>query len=138
MLREHKNRFLLLAASSTLATTLDFAALLGLVGMRVPPALATIVGSTAGGLTNFLVGRLWVFPSGPTGSTHFMKQLLMYAGAVVFLGAIISGALVTVAMHLGATLVGAKCLAAILTMGLWNYPVSQYVVFRKEETPCFR
>lgn len=118
-----------------MATTIDFAVLLSLVGAHVPPALGTVCGATMGGLANFFLSRLWVFQAG---RAHLMRQLLLYAGVVVFIGALISGALVALVMHIGATVVIAKCVAAAVTMSLWNYPVSHFVVFRTEEEPCFR
>lgn len=114
---------------SLIATGIDFGVMITFVELlRAGPVLATIAGALCGALSNFFLGRHWIFQRAdarPTG------QLFRYgAVATISLGLNALGEhLMVVRAGLGYLL--ARVIVAVLVSNLWNYPMQKFWVFRK-------
>jgi len=114
------------------ATALDFATMVLLVEVRgLNPVVATAIGACVGGVSNFLLGRVWVFR--PRGRP-WVGQAARYA--------LVSGAsagwnaLGEHVMHdtVLVPYVAARVVVSITVSLLWNFPAQRWFVFR-ERTP---
>jgi putative flippase GtrA len=114
------------------ATAVDFAAMIALVeGLGVSPVTATVVGALLGAVTNFALGRAWVFRRH---SGHWAAQGLRYA--------LVSGASAgwnALGEHLVHDVVrvqyiAARVLVSIVVSLLWNFPMQRRFVFRDGRT----
>jgi putative flippase GtrA len=111
------------------ATAVDFGAMIALVeGATASPVLATAIGATSGGVTNFLLGRAWIFRRH---SGHWATQAARYA----FVSAASAG-LNTLGEHLAHDLARlhyllARVLVALVVSLLWNFPMQRWFVFRE-------
>jgi putative flippase GtrA len=110
------------------ATAVDFATMIALVERAgLSPVAGTVVGASLGAITNFLLGRVWVFrrPSG-----HWAAQGGRYAAV----SAASAGwnALGEHLMHgvAGVQYVLARVLVSIAVSLLWNFPMQRRFVFR--------
>jgi putative flippase GtrA len=109
------------------ATLIDFGVMIFCVerlGMR--PPVATGIGATLGGITNFTLGRTWVFPrhAGRLGG-----QALRYA-SVSAGGAALNAFgehLVNGRAHV--QYVVARAIVSVAVSLLWNYPMQREFVF---------
>lgn len=114
-----------------LATVADFGTMSALVQLlRVHPVAATGVGAAVGGVTNFLLGRHWVFGA----ASHDARvQALKYA--LVSAGSLGANMLGEHALHdlLGLHYVLARVITALSVAVLWNYPLQRSFVFRVRE-----
>jgi putative flippase GtrA len=114
---------------SLVATAVDFGTMTLLVsGLGVPPALATAVGATLGGVTNFLLGRFWIFAADKDPAAGQAGRYLFVSGAS--LGLNVGGEYV---LHdlLGIQYLLARVLIAIAVSVLWNFPVQRAFVYRQ-------
>jgi putative flippase GtrA len=113
---------------ATAATVVDFGAMILLVeGLHLRPEVATAIGATLGGITNFTLGRAWIF-RGQSG--HVAGQAVRYA-AVSAAGAAMNTAgegLVHGRAHVQYII--ARALVAIAVSLLWNFPMQREFVFR--------
>ncbi len=116
------------------ATAVDFTTMIALVELvRVPPAIATVLGAVVGGLTNFLVTRRWAFHARHTGTVS--SQALRYA-VVSSGGALLNGALVQLAIVVTPlSYVVARTIGSALVSVFYTYPLHARVVFRVREVP---
>ncbi len=121
-------RMLLTGVAATLVDVTTLMAL-AVVGW-IPIGLAAVTGAFAGGAANFFMIRRWVFAV----RGAWLKQFVLYNLCVVAAGALLCGGIVHVAVHAGLAVVAAKGIASIVTLIVWNYPVSAHVVFREEES----
>lgn len=109
------------------ATLVDFGVMIFCVerlGMR--PAVATGVGATLGGITNFTLGRTWVFPGN---AGRLGGQALRYA-SVSAGGAALNALgehLVNGQAHV--QYVVARAIVSVAVSLLWNYPMQREFVF---------
>ncbi len=114
---------------SLVATAVDFGVMIACVeAMRLPPVVATIVGATLGGITNFALGRAWIFPSH---SGHFRGQAVRYA-LVSSAGAAwnaLGEHLVADRAHVQYVL--ARAIVAIVVSLCWSFPMQREFVFRE-------
>ncbi|HLK36033.1 MAG TPA: GtrA family protein [Polyangiaceae bacterium] len=118
---------------SIVATAIDFGTMILIVQALGGSAVwATAVGAALGGVTNFALGRTWIF--------------LFHAGSVRGQGArygLVSAAsagLNTLGEHLlhdraHVEYVVARCIVAILVSVCWNFPLQRRFVFREGATP---
>lgn len=115
--------------SAFVATGVDFAIMTSsheLFG--IDPVLATAVGATCGGVTNFQLGRHWVFGGARDG--RVVGQALRYA--CVSLGCVVLNAL---GMGLVRIWVGPqsyvlqRVVVSLLVGFLWSYPAQRWLVF---------
>lgn len=114
-------------ASGVIATSVDVAALVGLVellGSHV--TLAAFFAATLGGITNFLINKYWAFRDP---SPFELRQLTVYAFV-----SLVTAAFVAATVHLLAVLMLlpyllAKAIAAALVFLVWTYPAQSRLVF---------
>jgi putative flippase GtrA len=111
-----------------MATAVDFGTMiLAVERFALAPALATAMGAVLGALTNFALGRTWIFRYG---SGHWGSQAMRYA--------VVSGAsagwntLGEYLMHDAALVpyVSARVVVSIAVSLLWNFPLQRRFVFR--------
>ncbi len=111
------------------ATAVDFATMiLAVERLGVAPTLGTALGATVGAVTNFLLGRVWIFRVGRGG---WARQAVRYA--------VTSGAsagwntLGEYLLHDRAHLqyVWARIVVSGAVSLLWNFPVQRGFVFRE-------
>ena len=114
---------------SLVATAVDFGAMIALVeGAGLSPVAGTAVGASLGAVTNFSLGRAWIFPRH---SGHWAAQAARYA--------VVSAASAgwnTLGEHLLHDLarvqyVLARVVVSIAVSLLWNFPMQRRFVFRE-------
>jgi putative flippase GtrA len=106
----------------------DFAVMIALVErFGLSPVTGTVVGASLGAITNFFLGRVWVFPRH---SGHWGAQGSRYA--VVAAASAGWNALGEHVVHdvAGMQYVLARVLVAIGVSLLWNFPMQRRFVFR--------
>jgi putative flippase GtrA len=117
--------------AALIATVVDFAVMIALVeGHVLSAAPATALGASSGAVTNFVLGRRWIFPD--SASARMRGQAFRYA--------IVSAAslgLNTVGVFLltrpsGAPYIVARVATAVAVSLLWNFPLHRRFVFRTE------
>jgi putative flippase GtrA len=112
------------------ATAIDFLVMIALVELlRVPAALAAAMGALAGAVTNFTLGRSWVFR---VRSEGVLPQAARYA--VVSAASAGWNALGEYVLH-DAGHVGyviARVVVSVTVGLLWNFPLHRRFVFRRE------
>jgi len=121
---------------SIVATAVDFAVMSALVsGLGVRPWLATAAGAFVGGVTNFSLGRHWIFSAteddvrGQAGRYAFVSGASLAwnsAGEYVLTGV------------LGIQWLIARAIVALLVSVLWNFPVQRAFVYRARSTSVRR
>jgi putative flippase GtrA len=111
------------------ATAVDFASMIVLVERAgVSPVAATALGATMGAVTNFLLGRVWVFRRH---SGHWAGQAVRYG-----LVSAASAGLNAAGEHLmhddaGVQYVLARVFVSVAVSLLWNFPMQRRFVFRE-------
>jgi putative flippase GtrA len=120
---------------SIVATLVDFGTMIVLVsGFGMPPVGGTVVGAAAGAVTNFLLGRRWIFRA-QTGdpSRQAARYAFTWAGSL---------SLNAFGMWVGHDLLGIQYIVtrAVIAVGVslaWNFPMQRFFVFQpaKEERP---
>ncbi len=113
--------------ASVAATIVDFGLMILTVSVvGVAPVTGTVIGASAGAVTNFTLGRNWTFEAthAPAGG-----QALRYAvvsGASLALNAVGEHVLAGV---LGIQYIVARVAVALAVSLLWNYPLQRFFVF---------
>jgi putative flippase GtrA len=110
------------------ATGVDFGVMVALVeGFEVSPVAATAVGASAGALTNFTLGRTWIFGS-RSGSVpgQAMRYALVSAASAAWNA--LGEHIVHDIAHVRYVL--ARALVALAVGLLWNFPMHRHFVFR--------
>jgi putative flippase GtrA len=93
----------------------------------VSPVWATGVGATAGGVTNFVLGRRWIFRAT---AGRASAQALRYA-LVSFVGMLLNMLGEYIAFsRFGIQYVVARVLVSLAVSLLWNFPLHRAFVFR--------
>lgn len=125
-------RFLFLKhqAASVFTTLVDFSTMIACVHFgKIPPVWATGAGAGVGAVTNFTLGRRWIFQNR---EGHAGGQALRYAvvsGASLLLN--MAGEwLVHDVAHL--EYVFARAIVAVTVSVAWNYPMQKNFVFGKK------
>ena len=96
--------------------------------LGLSPTAATAIGATLGGITNFTLGRAWIFRRH---SGHVSGQAIRYAG-VSAAGAAFNAMgehLVHDRAHI--QYVVARAMVAIAVSLLWNFPMQREFVFQE-------
>ena len=113
---------------SLVATAVDFGSMVAWVELAHLPAVpATALGATAGGVTNFLLGRRWIFQAhGDAAGPQAVRYALVSAASAGW------NALGEWLAHdrLGVQYLLARAMVAVLVSLLWNYPMQRHFVFR--------
>jgi putative flippase GtrA len=110
------------------ATVVDFGTMIFLVEtFGLVPSLATAIGAALGGITNFSLGRAWIFRdhSGALGGQALRYGLVSAAGAGLNA---LGEHLVHGRVHVQYVL--ARALVAIAVSLLWNFPMQRGFVFQ--------
>jgi putative flippase GtrA len=113
---------------AAMATAVDFGTMiLAVERFALAPVLATAMGAVLGAMTNFALGRSWIFRYG---SGHWAGQAVRYA--------VVSGAsagwntLGEYLMHDAALVpyVSARAIVSVAVSLAWNFPLQRRFVFR--------
>ena len=114
-------------AASVITSLTDISILIALVEvLDLPVAAAGFLAATAGAVTKFVLGKIWVFPGRRAILVgQLVRYMTMVAGSI---------GLVSATMHLLATVLGlpyllAKCMSGICVFFLWSYPLQACFVF---------
>ncbi|MES1199075.1 MAG: GtrA family protein [Pseudomonadota bacterium] len=122
---EVSRQFLRFAAVGAVATAVHYSILVGLKeGLGVSPLVATTFGYGAGALISYTLNRRFTFDTKPAFTSGLLKFL-----AVVFIGALINGAIVAALIKAGLYYLLAQLIATALVL-IWNFAASRLVVFR--------
>ena len=122
-----------MVATSLASSVVDVLTLLTLASLEgMPVGAAAASGCLAGGIANFFLMRHFVFPAQ---DEDWLRPLALYLVSVVLCGALPSGAIVQVAVRLGAAILLAKAIAQATTLVTWNFPVTARFVFRAGSEP---
>lgn len=116
-------------AGALAATAVDFIAMIGCVEvLGLLPATATAVGATLGGLTNFSLGRTWIFRrhSGDLGRQAIRYALVSGAGAG---WNALGEHLLADRAHVQYVL--ARALVAMAVSLCWSFPMQREFVFQE-------
>ncbi|MBX3208683.1 MAG: GtrA family protein [Labilithrix sp.] len=115
--------------AAVVATLVDFASMIALVELAgAAPAYATLLSATAGGVTNFFLGRTWAFRERHRGT--LAAQAARYALACAG-GALLNASLLGATLALAAApYVVARVVVSILVSIAYTYPMHTRFVFR--------
>jgi putative flippase GtrA len=109
------------------ATAIDFASMVALVEcFAASPTLAAAAGATLGGMTNFALGRRWVFRRASGDAAGQAARYALVSAASAGLNAAGEHLLHGVA---GMEYVLARVLGSIAVSLLWNFPMQRRFVF---------
>jgi putative flippase GtrA len=115
------------------ATAIDFGTMTLLVELgHLAPAWATALGATFGGVTNFLLGRRWIFRAhehdlGPQ-ALRYATVSAASAGWNALGEALVNG-------WFGVQYIVARAIVAVLVSILWNFPMQRAFVFAPRASP---
>jgi putative flippase GtrA len=120
--------FLKAQASSLVSTAVDFTVailLVEVVGLWYMPA--TITGTISGGITNFLLGRQWVFGNG---QQPVPRQAIRYM--VVWTGSMLlnAGGVYLITHYTGTSYIISKVIASVIVGFSFNYLLQKKYVFQ--------
>lgn len=122
-------------ASSAITTAVDFGVMIACVsGLGMGPVAGTAWGAAAGALTNFALGRHWIFEAH---ERAWAPQALRYAAvSAASLGLNAAGEYL-LAVRLGVAYIAARALTAVVVSLVWNLPMQRRFVFpaAPEATP---
>jgi putative flippase GtrA len=114
-----------------ITTAVDFAAMIATVQLlHARPVVGTVVGAATGAVTNFTIGRYWIFDRRDTLNGHAHLQAARY----VFVSASSLGwnalGVWLLAERGGLQYVLARTMVAVVVSLLWNFPMHRHFVFR--------
>lgn len=120
--------FIKAQVASLTATIVDFATTIILVEVfRCWYLLASITGTICGGITNFMMGRRWVFDATAKGiPLQALKYLLVWIGNLV----LVSGGVYLLTHYLGLNYVLSKIVVSIIVGFTYNYLMQKKFVFK--------
>lgn len=122
---------------AALSTAADFGVMTLLVEMaRFQPEVATAVGAFCGAITNFSLGRSWIFSAAKAQGNEGVRlgsQAARYA-----LVSVVSLAWNTLGeallyRGLGLQYFAARVVVAVVVSMAWNYPMHRWFVFRSRQ-----
>jgi putative flippase GtrA len=96
--------------------------------LGISPVVATAIGATLGGITNFMLGRAWIF-RGQSGHLHgqALRYAMVSAGGAGWNA--LGEQLVNGRAHVQYVL--ARAMVSVAVSLLWNYPMQREFVFRE-------
>jgi putative flippase GtrA len=115
--------------ASILSTAVDFGVMVLVVELLGrSPVVGTLAGAACGAITNFQLGRRWIFDAQHEGAA---PQALRYS--VVSGGSAALNALGEYLAHdvLGIYYLAARALVAVTVSFAWNFPMQRHFVFRR-------
>lgn len=117
-------------AGALAATAVDFGIMIGLVELLHQGAVvATGAGALCGAVTNFVLGRSWIFRRTDAAARGQAVRYAIVSGASLGLNALGEYALV---VRLGVAYLPARVLVATVVGNLWNYPLHKFFVFGRK------
>lgn len=121
-------RFLKAQAASLAGTVVDFLVTIGCVeGLHVWPVAATMLGNTAGGGTNFYLGRHHVFQVAQhRASSQGVRYLLVWVGSLL----LNAGGMYLLTSVAHANYLLSKIVVSLLVGFGFNYTLQLHFVFR--------
>ncbi len=115
------------------ATLIDFGCMIfGVQVLGLPPTAATAIGSGFGGITNFLLGRTWIFRQHSGDVTGQALRYALVSGASAGWNAL-GEHIVHDREHV--QYVAARALVSLAVSLLWNFPMQRWFVFREGQSP---
>jgi putative flippase GtrA len=112
-----------------LATAIDFATMSALVsGLGMFAPLATAIGAAVGGLSNFLLGRHWIFAAKDGHAGDQALRYVLVSGVSLGLN---SGGEYILHDRLGIQYLLARVLIASAVSVFWNFPIQRAFVYRR-------
>jgi putative flippase GtrA len=116
--------------AAIVTTAVDFLTMaLAVQLLGVSPVVGTVAGATAGALTNFQLGRRWIYEARAHDTA--LSQGVRYAvvsGASCGLNALGEYALFN---KLGLQYLVARAIVAVAVSLCWNFPMQRYFVFQR-------
>ena len=113
---------------SLAATAVDFLVMIACVSaFGLAPGAGTAVGAASGGVTNFILGRRWIFRALEGRASSQALRYALVSAASLLLNAVGEHVLVTTT-HL--QFVVARVIVSLLVSVLWNFPMQRSFVFR--------
>jgi putative flippase GtrA len=121
-------------AGALVATAVDFGIMIALVELlHLGPVVATVTGALCGSLSNFFLGRTWIFHRTDARAAGQMVRYAVVSGASLGLNSLGEYYLV---VRLGVGYVLARVIVATVVGNLWNYPLHKFFVFgRRPKQP---
>jgi putative flippase GtrA len=117
---------------SVAATVVDFGAMICMVeGLGLGAVPATVIGASSGAVTNFLIGRSWIFRA--RGGRVWPQALRYVVVSGTSLGLNVLGEYLLL-RNLVSHYVVARLMVAALVSILWNFPMQRFFVFGSKET----
>jgi putative flippase GtrA len=124
-----KSRELLVAGfGGVVATGLDLALLVFMVGHHVPVPTATFIAALTGAAANFVVNKYVAFRDR---SPINMRQLARFQLVSIVTALLMAAAMQLVAVRLGVPVLFAKLGCAAVLFALWSYPAQRRLVFTR-------
>jgi putative flippase GtrA len=118
---------------SVIASAVDFGTMISCVEqLRLSPVAATAIGATLGGVTNFCLGRVWIFRVQSGRPEVQAVRYALVAGASAGWNALGEHVVHNLA-HV--QYVVARAIVAIAVSLLWNFPMQRRFVFREGSVP---
>jgi putative flippase GtrA len=114
--------------ASLISTAVDFGVMaLAVQLIGVPAVPATVLGAGSGAITNFTLGRHWVYAAGDDQAAPQVARYAVISAASAGLNA-----LGEYALHdrLRLHYLLARAIVAVAVSLLWNFPMQRYFVFR--------
>jgi putative flippase GtrA len=114
-------------AGAIFVTLLDFAVMSALVTLAGTSAVVgTVVGAATGGVTNFVLGRKWIFAATGANARHQAVRYTAVSGASLLWNA---GGEYVLHDRLGIQFQIARAIIATVVSVAWNFPMHRYFVF---------
>ncbi|MFT3775014.1 MAG: GtrA family protein [Minicystis sp.] len=113
---------------SVIATAVDFGVMVlavELIGLS--PVVGTMLGATSGAVTNFQLGRHWIFEARHANVAGQAARYAIVSGASAGLNAL-GEYLVHVVLGVG--YLPARAIVAVIVSLCWNFPMQRHFVFR--------
>jgi putative flippase GtrA len=115
--------------SSILSTAVDFVTMIATVELLGFSSVAgTITGATAGGITNFSLGRSWTFRAR---SGRVVPQAIRYALVSAASAGLNAIGEYLINIRLGVQYIAARVMVAVIVSIAWNFPMHRWFVFRQ-------
>ncbi len=115
--------------ASIVATIVDYGLMVAAVELLgVSPVVGAVVGALGGALTNFTMGRLYIYRVGPGAVGAYAWRYALVSGASLGWNAA-GEALFT--KGLGLQYMLARVITSVVVSNAWNYPLQRYFVFSR-------
>ncbi len=101
-------------------------------GLGQSPVLGTVCGASCGAVTNFYLGRRWIFGAEKQGKRGQLARYLLVSATSLGFNA---GGEWLLAVRLGLGYVIARAAVAVAVSLLWNYPMQRHFVFAVPRIP---